>query len=101
MLNYLALRLNLRNKLIIGFVGFLLISPAINYIFFPRLQAFERNLEMLIASHKIVNICLEIRRHEKNFFIRENAEEFQATTKYITELSTFLESIENDVDSAT
>lgn len=100
MLNYLAVRLNLRNKLIIGFVGFLLISSAINYIFLKDFRAFERNLKMLIYSHKINNICLEIRRHEKNFFIRELPEEFQITTQYITDLLAFIESIENDVDVA-
>ncbi len=97
MLNYLALRLNLRSKLIIGFVGFLLISSAINYIFLKDFRAFERHLEMLISSHKINNLCLEIRRHEKNFFMQEAIEEFQTTAHFITELSTFIEDIEKNV----
>ncbi len=91
-------RLNLRMKLIIGFVGFLLCSSWINFAFIRGFDSFQKNVTMLFHASNLSNLCLEIRRYEKNFIINNKIEDYNTTSNFIGNLFNYLGKIERDID---
>lgn len=92
-------RLNLRNKLIIGFTLFLLVSSWINFIFLKDFESFQKNVRMLTHASNLSNLCLEIRRYEKNYIIKHEIEDYNKAADFIVEVLGYLNNIGNHIDS--
>lgn len=90
---------NLRTKLIIGFTAFLIVSSYINLIFLRDFDSFQKNVKMLTHASTVSNLCLEIRRYEKNYIIKKQIEDFNIAAGFIAEVFDYLDGIEDDIDS--
>lgn len=97
--NFRALRLNLRTKLIIGFTAFLIVSSVINFIFLRDFSSFQKNVKMLTHASNLSNLCLEIRRYEKNYIIKKQVEDFNIATGFIQDVYDYIDSIGDDIDT--
>ncbi len=91
-------RLNLRKKLIIGFTAFLLFSSCINIIFLRDFDHFRKNVRMLIHASNISNLCLEVRRYEKNYIIKKEIEDYNTASDFIKKIFDYFLEIEIEVD---
>ncbi len=91
-------RLNLRKKLIIGFTAFLLLSSWINLVFLRDFDHFQKNVRMLIHASNISNLCLEIRRYEKNYIIKKQIEDYETASDFIKKAFDYFLEIESEVD---
>jgi signal transduction histidine kinase len=54
-------------------------------IFLDDLDVFKKDATLLIHAGDLSNICLEIRRYEKNYIIRHDSEDFQTALNYVDE----------------
>ena len=86
--------INLRTKLIIGFVGFLIVVTYINLIFLSDFESFQRNVQMLTHASNISNISLEIRRYEKNYIIGNKSDDYNTASSYLERAYTYFAQIE-------
>ena len=75
--------LNLRQKMVLCLCLHLLFYIIVGLIFLKDLNLFNDDVELLIHAGKLSNICLEIRRYEKNFIIRHDNEDFIKVFEYI------------------
>ncbi|MEJ2058793.1 MAG: hypothetical protein P8X39_13250 [Desulfofustis sp.] len=91
-------RLNLRTKLIIGFTTFLIVSSVINLIFLRDFDSFQKNVKMLTHASNLSNLCLEIRRYEKNYIIKKQVEDFNIASGFIEKAFGYIENIGDDID---
>lgn len=91
-------RLNLRMKLIIGFVVFVLCTSWINFAFLRDFDSFQKNVQMLSHASNLSNLCLEIRRYEKNFIIKKDIDDYNIASNFITKLLEYLDDIKSDID---
>mgnify|MGYP007027640221 CR=1 FL=1 len=48
-------------------------------------KLFNEDVNLIIHASNLSNICLEIRRYEKNFIIRQDKEDFTKVLEYIKE----------------
>jgi len=96
--DFRTIRLNLRTKLIIGFTAFLVVSSLINFIFLRDFDSFQKNVKMLTHASNLSNLCLEIRRYEKNFIIKQHAEDFNIAADFIEEIYQYLDNIGDNID---
>ncbi len=85
---------NLRTKLVIGFTAFLLVSSYINVIFLRDFGSFQNNVKILTHASNISNLCLEIRRYEKNYIIGNKIEDFNTATSFIDRVFQYIGTIE-------
>jgi len=97
--NFHALRLNLRTKLIIGFTAFFIVSSFINFIFLRDFSSFQKNVKMLTHASNLSNLCLEIRRYEKNYIIKKQVEDFNIATGFIQDVYDYIDNIGEDIDT--
>lgn len=95
-----TIRLNLRTKLIIGFTAFLVVSSLINFIFLRDFDSFQKNVKMLTHASNLSNLCLEIRRYEKNYIIKKQVEDFNIATGFIKDVYDYIDSIGDDIDAS-
>ena len=91
-------RLNLRKKLIIGFTAFLLCSSVLNLIFLRDFDVFRKDVRMLIHASNISNLCLEIRRYEKNYIIKKELEDYNIASDFIKKAFDYFLKIESEID---
>lgn len=91
-------RLNLRTKLIIGFTAFLVVSSLINLIFLRDFDSFQKNVKMLTHASNLSNLCLEIRRYEKNYIIKKQDEDFNTAIGFIEQAFSYIEGIDDDIE---
>ncbi len=91
-------RLNLRMKLIVGFSVFLLCFSWINLAFLRDFDSFQKNVRMLAHASNLSNLCLEIRRYEKNYIIKKDREDYNIASNFIKEVFGYLGGIEKDID---
>lgn len=92
-------RLNLRTKLIIGFTAFLIVSSVINLIFLRDFDSFQKNVKMLTHASNLSNLCLEIRRYEKNYIIKKQVEDFNIAAGFIEKAFDYIENIGDDIEA--
>ena len=90
---------NLRTKLIIGFTAFLIVATWINLMFLKDFDSFQKNVNMLTHASNISNLCLEIRRYEKNFIIGKGLEDYETVGEFIQKLFRYIVQIEKDISS--
>jgi signal transduction histidine kinase len=71
-----VLHLNLRQKMIACFSLQLIFFIVIGLTFLKDFKIFQEDVTLLMHAGNLSNICLEIRRYEKNFIIGHNEEDF-------------------------
>jgi len=77
--------LNLREKVAATLFSYLLIYLIFGSVIFSNFAKFNEHATLLIRSVKLGNICLEIRRYEKNYIISRKLEDYLTTKNYINE----------------
>jgi len=92
------LSLNLRQKMICCFCLHLLFHIIVGITFLKDFRLFNDDVNLLIHAGNLSNICLEIRRYEKNFLIRHNDKDFQKVLNYITEAEKSVTQVHNDLE---
>jgi two-component system, NtrC family, sensor kinase len=69
-------RLNIRQKLIIVIIGFMLFTGALGVISYTNLVRVEEKFTLVEAAYEFSNIVLEIRRYEKNYFLFRREDDY-------------------------
>ncbi len=82
--------LNIRQRMIFCFFLYLIFYGVYGIIFISDFKVFQKDVSHLIHAGKLNNICLEIRRYEKNFIIRHDVEDFQRVVEYLNEVQKFI-----------
>ncbi len=90
---------NLRTKLIIGFTAFLVVATWINLIFLKDFDSFQKNVHMLEHASNISNLCLEIRRYEKNYIIGNAQDDYDTAATFVDRVIEYIQDIKKDIDS--
>jgi len=90
--------LNLRQKMIGCFCMHLLFYIIVGATFIKDFKLFSDDVTLLIHAGNLSNICLEIRRYEKNFVIRRDDEDFNKALEYINEAEEFVPQVINDLE---
>jgi len=75
--------LNLREKMIGCFCIHLLFYIVVGVTFLKDFDLFKDDVTLLMHAGDLSNICLEIRRYEKNYIIRHADEDFRTVIQYI------------------
>jgi two-component system, NtrC family, sensor kinase len=91
------LSLNLREKVLASLFSYLLIYLIFGSVIFANFAKFNEYVTLLIRSVKLGNICLEIRRYEKNYIISKDLGDYQTTKKYIGEALDYANIIVSDL----
>ena len=89
--------LNLREKVIAGLFSYLIIYLIFGCAVFADFTKFNEDVLILIRSVKLGNICLEIRRYEKNYVISGNPADYQTAKKYIGEGLDYVNTLVSDL----
>lgn len=84
------LHLNIRQRMIFCFFLYLIFYGIYGSIFIRDFNVFSDDVTHLMHAGKLNNICLEIRRYEKNFIIRHEEEDFQRVVEYLKEVQKFI-----------
>ncbi len=71
----------------------------IGITFLQDFDMFNEDVALLIHAGNLSNICLEIRRYEKNFIIRYNDEDFIKVLEYIKEAQQYAPRVIEDLKS--
>lgn len=91
------LELNLRQKMIGCFTLHFFFYIFLGVTFLKDFELFEEDISLLMQAGTLSNICLEIRRYEKNYIIRHDAEDFQTVLKYVHKAIQYVPAIVNDL----
>jgi two-component system NtrC family sensor kinase len=75
--------LNLRQKMVGCFLLHMLFHIIVGITFLADFELFNDDVNLLMHAGNLSNICLEIRRYEKNFLIRHDNEDFEKVLSYI------------------
>ncbi len=81
---------NIRQKLIACFCLHLLFYGAYGITFLKDFNTFNEDVSHLIQAENLSNICLEIRRYEKNFIIRHDLDDYDRVGLYIDEAQAYI-----------
>ncbi|MBA3013363.1 MAG: HAMP domain-containing histidine kinase, partial [Desulfobulbaceae bacterium] len=92
------IHLNLRQKIVAGIVLYIFFYVSLGFSFFKKFEEFNEDVTILIHAIKISNICLEIRRYEKNYIIRHNLNDYETVKKYINEATDYINIVRKDLD---
>jgi len=82
-INPLDQRLNIRQKLIGVFIGFALAAGVLGLVSYYNLYRVEEKVQVVEAADDISNMILEIRRHEKNYFLYASDKDYEETLQFI------------------
>jgi two-component system NtrC family sensor kinase len=91
------LALNLRQKMIGCFCLHLLFYIVVGGIFIKDFEAFRGDVTLLMHGGNLSNICLEIRRYEKNFIIRHHDADFSKVLEYVGQAQATVPKVVNDL----
>ena len=91
------LHLNIRQRMIFCFFLYLIFYGIYGTIFIRDFNIFSDDVTHLMHAGKLNNICLEIRRYEKNFIIRHDEEDFQRVVEYLDEAQDYIPQLKNNV----
>lgn len=90
-------QLNLRQKMIGCFTLHFTFYIFLGVTFLKDFELFNEDVSLLMQAGNLSNICLEIRRYEKNFIIRHDEQDFHTVLGYIQEAIQYVPSIVNDL----
>lgn len=88
---------NLRQKMIGFFCLHLFFYIIIVITFLKDFEMFNDDVALLIHAGNLSNICLEIRRYEKNYIIGHNNDDFAKVLEYIDEAQQYAPRVMNDL----
>lgn len=88
---------NLRQKMTGCFCLFLLFYIIVGASFFRDFEIFNDDVTLLMHAGNLSNICLEIRRYEKNFIIRHDNEDFVKALEYVNKAQEALPQVIDDL----
>jgi two-component system NtrC family sensor kinase len=83
--------------MIFCFFLYLIFYGVYGSIFINDFKTFSEDVSHLIHAGKLNNICLEIRRYEKNFIIRHEEEDFQRVVEYLNEVQKYIPKLKKNV----
>lgn len=89
--------LNLRQKMISCFALHLIFYTVLGLTFLKDFEMFHEDVSLLMKAGNLSNICLEIRRYEKNFIIRHDEEDFKTALKYVEDAINYVPGILKDL----
>ena len=89
--------LNLRQKMSLCLCLHLIFYIIVGVIFLEDLNVFNDDATLLIHAGKLSNICLEIRRYEKNFIIRQDNQDFIKVFEYINKAQDAIPRVVNEL----
>lgn len=99
----LSIKLNIRQKIILGITIFFIAVGTVGFISYRNLRIMEKKIKLVEIADDLRNIILEIRRYEKNFFLyglseldalSQNEQYIEEALKMIKKLSRDLKSLE-------
>lgn len=90
-------QLNLRQKMIGCFTIHLIFYIFLGVTFLKDFELFEEDVTLLMQAGNLSNICLEIRRYEKNYIMRHDEENFKTVLGYVEEAIQAVPVIVNDL----
>ncbi len=79
----MRLKVSIRRRIIITFVGFMVISGAIWSMGYYRYYLLNRKLDLIESKDRLLNTVLEIRRYEKNYFLNMDPRDLKETLQYV------------------
>lgn len=88
---------NLRNKMICCFCLHLTFYVVYGLMFLKDFNAFNEDVTLLMHAGNLSNICLEIRRYEKNYIISHDDRNFKKVGNYVNEAQKYLPEVKNDL----
>lgn len=77
--------LNIRQKVIVSFTFFLIVTVFIGGFSYRYLMEIERKQHFVQGADDLANLILEARRYEKNFLLYAATPELEANRKYVEE----------------
>jgi len=83
--------------MIFCFFLYLIFYGVYGSIFIRDFNIFSDDVTHLTHAGKLNNICLEIRRYEKNFIIRHEEEDFQRVVEYLDEAQNYIPQLKKNV----
>ncbi len=83
--------------MIFCFFLYLIFYGVYGSIFINDFNTFSEDVSHLIHAGKLNNICLEIRRYEKNFIIRHEKEDFQRVVEYLNEVKKYILQLKKNI----
>jgi len=89
--------LNLRQKMIGCFCLHLFFYIIVGVTFLKDFSMFHDDVTLLMHAGNLSNICLEIRRYEKNFIIRHDNEDYNKVLEYIDEAQKTVPEVMDDL----
>ncbi len=92
-----TIHLNIRQRMIFCFFLYLIFYGVYGTIFIRDFKIFTEDVSHLMHAGKLNNLCLEIRRYEKNFIIRHDEEDFQRVVEYLNEAQRYIPQLKKDV----
>lgn len=88
---------NLRQKMIGWFCLHLLVYVIVGITFLKDFDLFNDDVTLLMHAGNLSNICLEIRRYEKNYIIRHDKADYDKVLEYIAEAQQFVPRVIDDL----
>lgn len=90
--------LNLRKKMIACFSLQLIFYIAFGLTFLKDFEMFKEDVTLLMHAGNLSNICLEIRRYEKNFIIGHDELDYLTAKYYVKEAIAYVPGIMKDLE---
>lgn len=89
--------LNLRQKMIGCFCLHILFHVVVGITFLTDFKLFNDDVNLLMHASNLSNICLEIRRYEKNYLIGHDKENFERVLGYINAAQVAVSKVVDDL----
>ena len=89
--------LNIRQRMILCFFLYLIFYGVYGSLFIRDFKIFNEDVSLLMQVGKLNNICLEIRRYEKNFIIRHDEGDLQRVVEYLNEAQKYIPQLKKNV----
>lgn len=78
--------LSIQKKIAYSFSGFLVLVTATAIIFYALVQQVEKRLYLVEVINNFLNLTLELRRYEKNYFLYRLDEDYRDNGEYLDKL---------------
>ena len=85
--------ISIRKKISISFLFFILISTLIWFLNYYKYQLINEKLQIIEKKDQVLNMILEARRFEKNFFLFNKPDDLDHAINYVKQARTVLDEI--------
>jgi two-component system NtrC family sensor kinase len=94
---HLMSHLNIRRKMICCVCLYITFAAVYGVTFLKDFRVFNEDVSLLMHAGNLSNICLELRRYEKNFIIRHDEEDFRRVGEYVDKAQKYVPEVKNDL----